>query len=198
MDRQSGHARDTAVAGDHALAGVVVRHEDALHGGRRGIDECPCAALVCTSEKAGAIGVDRVWVHGVEGEQADYAAQVEHAPRVTCIMSDVGAGHVAADQDRFGVVRADCGIELRSAAAWSDDFPRDGWRREGEHRKREHCKRGTKDLHEILASSFRTREEISVVSLALSFPSKGLQEQPAFPDIPDFTPYHKHKQLKIN
>jgi len=36
-------------------------------------------------------------------------------------MTDIRAGHIAADQDRVGVVRTDGGMEHRATTARSDD-----------------------------------------------------------------------------
>ena len=52
----------------------------------------------------------------IEGEEADSRAEVEHAPGRAAILGEVGAGHVAAHEHAFGIVRANGGIELRAAS----------------------------------------------------------------------------------
>ena len=58
----------------------------------------------------------------IEDEEFSDSAEIEHAPGLAAIVSDVRAGHVAGDEDGICIVRADNRAEHGTAAARADDF----------------------------------------------------------------------------
>src|SRR5580765_383079 len=76
---------------------------------------------VRTAPQTRCMRVHSFRIDWIEYEEIHHAAQVEHAPGTASIMGDVGAAHVAGNQDGVGVVRTYRGIEHRTPAARSDD-----------------------------------------------------------------------------
>jgi hypothetical protein len=62
----------------------------------------------------------------IEDEEACHAPQIKHPPRTPTIVRDVGACHVAGDQNSVGIMRAYGGIEHSTAAARPEDAKTSG------------------------------------------------------------------------
>ena len=88
-----------------------------------GPHERPAPALVCAAPEGRVRGVDHRGVCGVEGEGRDHSRQVEESPGEAPVRSDVGAGHVAAEDGETGIVGADGRSPHRPAAAGAQNLP---------------------------------------------------------------------------
>jgi hypothetical protein len=61
-------------------------------------------------------------IERIENKKSNYAAQVEHPPRLAAIVRNVGSGHIAGDENGIRIVRADGGIEHRSPTPRTQNF----------------------------------------------------------------------------
>jgi hypothetical protein len=100
---------------------MVGVHSDASDSRGLGINQFPGFAGICAAPKISGTGVDYFRVLRIEGKEANHVSQVEHAPAVTAVMRDIGAGHVARYQYRICVVRADCRMKHGAATTWADN-----------------------------------------------------------------------------
>ena len=66
------------------------------------------------------MGIHCFRIDWVEYKEIYDATQVEHAPGTASIMGNVGATHVARNQDDVGVMRTDSRIEHRASATRSN------------------------------------------------------------------------------
>src|SRR4051812_48322309 len=90
----------------------------------------------------------------IEDEEVSHAAQVKHAPTAPAIVSDVGTGHVAGDEDGIGVVRAYGGVKHRPAAARANDLEVSRTLSEGRSKKKDDNYRGKEvAFHQLLRKS---------------------------------------------
>ena len=122
IDRHRSDGSERIRIGEDVFVGVVGVHLDAFDGGGLGVDHVPGVAAVFAAPEGGGHYVDDVFVVGIEDEEFGDAAEIEHAPGFAAVVGDVGAGHVAGDEDGVFVVRADDRAEHGAAAAGADDF----------------------------------------------------------------------------
>ena len=74
-------------------------------------------------------------IRGVESENADAAAKIEHPPRLTTVARDVTARHIAVLDDELRIVRADDRSNRGATTAGANYLPRVCCRRLRESRK---------------------------------------------------------------
>ncbi len=122
IDRHRSDGSERIWIGEDVLVGMIRVHLDAFDGGGLGVDHVPGVAAVFAAPEGGGHYVNDVFVVGIEDEKFSDAAEVEHAPGLAAVVGDVGAGHVAGDEDGVFVVRADDRAEHGAAAAGADDF----------------------------------------------------------------------------
>jgi len=57
------------------------------------------------------VRVHSLGIPRIEDEESDNSAQIEHAPGAATIVRNIGAAHIAGDENRVDIVRASGGIE---------------------------------------------------------------------------------------
>src|SRR6266567_2562419 len=103
------------------LVGMVGVHGNTFDVRWLGIHQVPTLSAIGTAPQASGLRVHSLGVHGVENKEAYDAPQIKHPPGTPAVMRDVSARHIAGNQHSVDIVRADGGMEHRSAAARTDD-----------------------------------------------------------------------------
>jgi hypothetical protein len=100
------------------------------------------------------LGIDNLCLQRIEDKEPNHSAQVEHSPRLSAIVSDIGASHIAGYEDRIRIVRANGWIEHGATAAGTFDL----------EISRSNCKAGTAQQKER-----KNQKRADVTHLIVSF-----------------------------
>ena len=82
----------------------------------------PSLTTVLAAPQPRRLDIDDVFVGWIENEKLRHAPKIEHAPRLTTVMSNVGSGHVAGDQHGVRIMWADLGTKHGAATARPHDI----------------------------------------------------------------------------
>src|SRR5580692_10511806 len=99
---------------------MVGFHPNAANRRRLGIEELPTDTIIGASPETGHFGVYGFGSARIEREEAHRSPQVEHPPGTPGVMGDVGSRHIARNENRAAIVRADGGVVLCASSAGAD------------------------------------------------------------------------------